>query len=228
MGYPVEGGIIKYPTEHLQNSADVPRLPTCQKLSVDKAKERIRSYERGLRGARLTGLNLLSQYDGFTLFQYLLRRREYDVLEIIFQDTSKISPNLATIEVGKVACLLAPHGITNLLETLINSDRCASQVISTCATTQHNPSLDISANPILAVAAQRELTNLDVLRLLVEKGRLAFNASSGDGQDFFDAELSQIAAFEDDDPKLWRNTALHELAKSRHWWHVARGTISAL
>ncbi|KAK8004677.1 hypothetical protein PG990_010714 [Apiospora arundinis] len=212
-------GACEKSTGNLEDDAYVPGLLTSQKLSVDEAKGRIHSYERELREARVIGLDRLCQYDGFTLVQYLLRSREYDVLEILFQGTGEISPILTNIEVGKVARLLAQHGFANLLETLMNSDRYGSQVISTCATAQHNPSLDISADPILVVAAQRELPNMDVLHLLVEKGA-ARRQRSEPGRA---GQLSQIAAFEDDDPEPGHNTALHEFAKGRHWWQVAQG-----
>lgn len=183
--------------------------------SNDCVVECLRHCEDELREAYGRGLEQRQGYIGLAMVENLLRRREYRVLERVFRQDGPFGP-VDGSDVGNIARLLARCGFAHLLETLINS-KYGREVAADIS----GPST--SADPILVVAARRELPNMDVIRLLVEKGRVDVNAKSRTGEEAF-ADIDRPGmVFEDDAVQPGLNTALHEFSKGFHWWHVEQG-----
>ncbi|KAK7923748.1 ankyrin repeat-containing protein [Apiospora marii] len=171
---------------------------------------------------------------GFDVFEHLLLKREYHVIQWLFRQGGPSLPILTEAAIPEFARLLAQHGFAHLLETMLDSEYYGPMILDACSHAHHDPRYGygwVSADPILLVAARRELPNMDVLRLLVEKkdavsGKgMNLNAKGRTGQVFFHHEIDYPGRFSDSDEPIapGKNTALHEFAKGRHWWHVAQG-----
>ncbi|KAK8061578.1 ankyrin 2-3/unc44 [Apiospora phragmitis] len=153
---------------------------------------------------------------GVAVAEYLLRQRKYGVLERVLGNDGPFY-RLDEIEFGSVARLLAQHGFARLLEILIGSE-----YGSKIASIDSGETSSTSADPIFLVAARRELPNMEVIRLLVEKVKVNVNAKSRTGGEMSAANFYGLSLDEDDAVQTGLNTALHELAKGLHWWHVAQ------
>ncbi|KAK8087735.1 ankyrin repeat-containing domain protein [Apiospora hydei] len=207
------------------NKGQPSSMPSDNELS-ESLRRRVAEFANEQRGC------VPGSHIGFDVVEYLLRRREHDILQRMFQQGGPPFPVLAEEEVGRVARLLAQHGFAQLLATLLESDYYGPKVTKSCSHAQHEGRRGVggSADPILVVAARRELPNMDVMRLLVGKKDVTgktmnLNAKSRSGQAFFDAEIDHPGLFwsEENEIEPGNNTALHEFAKGRHWWHVTQG-----
>ncbi|KAK8140015.1 ankyrin repeat-containing domain protein [Apiospora sp. TS-2023a] len=170
---------------------------------------------------------------GLDVFEHLLLKQEYHVIQWLLRQGGPSLPILEETNIPKFARQLAQHGFAQLLETMLDSPFYGPKIFETCSHAQHEPEFGRagdSADPILLVAARRELPNMEVMRLLVEEtdaqGRgMNLNAKGRTGQSFFDKEIDYPGMYwsDDDIVEPGKNTALHEFAKGRHWWHVAQG-----
>lgn len=77
-----------------------------------------------------------------------------------------------------------------------------------------------SWDPPVLVACQRELPNLHVVRLLVEQGGADINAHGRTGECEWEDDIERLFDQDGISRVAGQNTALHEAAKGRHWWHV--------
>lgn len=155
------------------------------------------------------------QPDGYvcsSLVNVLLRRREYNVLERIIRHNGPFPP-LSERDVCDIARLLAKHGFANLLEVLIDS-KYGEQLQSDAS----GPGT--SVDPILLVAVKRQLPNMEVVRLLVEKAGLNINAVSRTGEEAYADVDGPGVCYYIDVIQPGQNTALHECAKGFNWWQV--------
>lgn len=75
-------------------------------------------------------------------------------------------------------------------------------------------------DPPVFVACQRELPNLHVVRLLVERGHADINAHGRTGECEWEHDIERLFLQDGIRRVAGQNTALHEAAKGRHWWHV--------
>lgn len=76
------------------------------------------------------------------------------------------------------------------------------------------------ADPILFVACQRELPNMEVICLIVDTGHVNVNAQSRTRAESVAGLKARGWTDIEDEPDPGLNTALHELAMGRHWWGV--------
>jgi hypothetical protein len=146
------------------------------------------------------------------LVHILLRRREYNVLERLLRHDSAFLP-LHEPDVCEIARPLAGNGFAKLLETLIHSkygDQIRSEI--------NGPST--SADPLLIVAVKRQLPNMDVVRLLVEKAQMDINCISRTGEEAYEDVDGPGILYDFDVTQPGRNTALHECAKGYNWWQL--------
>ncbi|KAK8036417.1 hypothetical protein PG991_001554 [Apiospora marii] len=161
---------------------------------------------------------------GFDVFERLLLKREYHVIQWLFRQGGPLLPILTEAAIPKFARLLAQHGFAHLLQTMLDSEFYGPMILDACSHAHHDPRYGygwVLADPILLVAARRELPNMDVLRLLVEKrdavsGKgMNLNAKGRTGQVFFHHEIDYPGRFSDSDEPIapGKNTALHEFAK---------------
>ncbi|KAK8083985.1 ankyrin repeat-containing domain protein [Apiospora saccharicola] len=161
---------------------------------------------------------------GLKVFEHLLLKQEYHAIQWLLRQGGPSLPILEETNIPKFA---------QLLETMLDSPFYGPKIFETCSHAQQEPEFGRagdSADPILLVAARRELPNMEIMRLLVEKtdakGRgMNLNAKGRTGQAFFDKEIDYPGMYwsDDDIVEPGKNTALHEFAKGRHWWHVAQG-----
>ncbi|KAK6069961.1 hypothetical protein SCUP234_10376 [Seiridium cupressi] len=181
----------------------------------NSAMELIQRCQDDLREAYGSLSDQRWDYLSLTVVEYLLRQREIQLLDRIFRHDDQLPP-LGEEDVGNIARLLARHGFASLLETLINS-RYGSKIADDIS----GPST--SVDPILVVACHRELPNMDVIRLLVERAGVDVDAQSRTGEQAFSDIERPGEVYEDDAVQAGMNTALHELAKGFYWWQVDQG-----
>lgn len=140
--------------------------------------------------------------------------REYDVIEDLLGHGS-CSGTMKAMETGKILRLLVQYGFSDLLGRLLRSEDPPNTKMS---------ELVEPRDPLLVVACQRQLPNMDIVRLLVEQGHVDLNAktiSMGDREETLSSTYPQREWGWDPEPG--ESTALHELAKGDSWWHVEQG-----
>ncbi|KAH6399837.1 hypothetical protein HBI60_081110 [Parastagonospora nodorum] len=146
------------------------------------------------------------------LVETLLRRRKYGVLENILRDDGSSLPLLDS-DVYDIARLLVRHGFAKLLRTIIDSKH-GSQLRS-------EPSASpTSGDPLLIVAVKRQLPNMDVVRLLIEKLQVDINCRSRTGEEAYADVDAPGVCYDFDVRQPGLNTALYECAKGFNWWQV--------
>ncbi|KAI8933457.1 hypothetical protein NX059_010071 [Plenodomus lindquistii] len=144
--------------------------------------------------------------------EMLLRRRQYIELDHILRDDGSFRPLLDS-DVHDIASLLAKNGFATLLEVLIDSKH-GTQLRS------ENRTSSTSADPLLIVAVKRQLPNMDVVRLLVEKCQVDLNCRSRTGEDAYADVDAPGVCYDIDVTQPGLNTAIHECAKGFNWWQV--------
>jgi Ankyrin repeats (3 copies) len=153
-----------------------------------------------------------------TMVEQLLRRREYGVIERLLRRASPLcsTPGKAA-QAGKILRLFAKLGFAHLIAAIFESNTDTLEELLSKNELDGKP-----ADPLLFLACQRELPNMDVMRLLVETGHVDVNARSRTTAQRA-ASLEDIGwAEEEDEPDPGQATALHELAAGRHWWGVTQ------
>lgn len=169
------------------------------------------------------------------LVKYLLRRREYRVIERLLR-TSPTSPE----DARKVLLLLVKHGFARLCRCIPHSvlsehlhqlaDILTGNLVVNIMLTETDPFNGKSLehmfdpewwwDPPVLVACQRELPNLHVVRLLIERGHADINAHGRTGECEWEHDIERLFLQDGIRRVAGQNTALHEAAKGRHWWHV--------
>lgn len=155
----------------------------------------------------------------------LLRLREYRAIELLlFQELHFEAKDAHTVRA--ILDVFASHGFRQLLAGMFNHHREISKSVM-----ENSHELNIyggSVDPLLIAACTRELPNMDVITYLVEEARLDINVPGRIGLQVW---MSDVGQFQDmpsetdydcEDPIAGENTALHEVAKGRHWWYVER------
>jgi hypothetical protein len=147
------------------------------------------------------------------LVEQLLRRREYGAVERLLRRASPLcSTQKKATQTGKILRLFAKLGFAHLIATILETNSSNLEELLFKNELDGKP-----ADPLLYLACQRDLPNMDVVRLLVEAGHVDVNARSR-------TTLEKVESLEDwgsiddgDEPDPGQNTALHELAGGRHW-----------
>ncbi|KAI4592138.1 hypothetical protein KJ359_011464 [Pestalotiopsis sp. 9143b] len=144
------------------------------------------------------------------LVEYLLRRREYRVIERLLR-TSLTSPK----DARGILLVLVKHGFARLLEIMLTeTDPFHGKSL------EHMFDPKWSWDPPVLVACQRELPNLHVVRLLVKRGHADINAHGRTGECEWEEDIERLFLQDGIRRVAGQNTALHEAAKGCHWWHV--------
>jgi len=185
-----------------------------QQISIDDESKSLQQQDQDLLRAVSNRFSSEQDYVDMDVVERLLRMREYGVIERLLRRGS-CSTSIKAIETGKMLRLLANHGFAHLLETILSSEDPPSTAIGDLAE---------PADPLLFVACQRNLPNMDVVRLLAEKVHIDVSAKSRTTEQRvadLEEEGEELDFGEELDPG--RNTALHELALGRHWWNVTQG-----
>jgi ankyrin repeat protein len=166
----------------------------------------------------LSGLKVGEANQGLII--YLLKRRQFHAIRALFDQGVDylVGGDITNLH------LFIEHGYASLLDEIgsLEVERKLSEGKWHAFGDKTKPGLytavDIEAlqedyhnhDPLLLKALQRELPNLEVVRLLVEKFHVNIN------------EYSCERGWEDDKYTVEpRETVLHYLAKGTHWWHVA-------
>ena len=151
-----------------------------------------------------------------TIVEQLLRRREYGVVERLLRRASPLcsTPGKAA-QAGKILRLFAKLGFASLIATILESNKDTLENLLSRNELDGKP-----ADPLLFLACQRELPNMDVIHLLVETGNVDVNAQSRTAAQRAATLEDIVWAEEEDEPDPGQATALHELAAGRHWWGV--------
>lgn len=144
------------------------------------------------------------------LVDSLLRRRQYHVLEHILRH--EFLPLLES-DVYDIAKLFAKNGFAKLLGALLDS-KYGTQLRS------ESSASSTPVDPLLIVAVKRQLPNMDVVRLLVEKAHVDLNARSRTGDEAYEDVDAPGVCYEIDVRQPGLNTVLHECAKGFNWWQV--------
>jgi hypothetical protein len=146
------------------------------------------------------------------LVETLLRRRKYGVLENILRDDESFLPLLDS-DVYNIARLLVKNGFAKLLRTLMDSKH-GFQLRS-------GPSASpTSGDPLLIVTVKRQLPNMVVVRLLIERLQVDINYRSRTGEEAYAYVDAPGVCYDFDVSQPGLNTALHECAKGFNWWQV--------
>lgn len=119
---------------------------------------------------RYTPSEFISQEDiDFRTVQHLLALREYDTVEFLLR-RGTCSPRA----VGLIVRLLAEHGFVELLEKIMSSEDPPPAHVYADNFNEDEDGWD----PVLFVACQRKLPNMEVVHLLVEHAGVDVNARS--------------------------------------------------
>lgn len=153
-----------------------------------------------------------NNYVHVALVDLLLRRRRYDELERILRHDGSFRPLLKS-DVFDIARLLVKNGFAKLLGVLLDS-KYGAQVCAEASTSSS------SADPLLIIAVKRQLPNIDVVRLLVERAQVDLNARSRTGEEAYADIDAPGVCYNHDVAEPGLNTALHECAKGFNWWQV--------
>ncbi|KAF7540421.1 hypothetical protein G7054_g1319 [Neopestalotiopsis clavispora] len=160
------------------------------------------------------------------LVRYLLRQREYRAIERLLR-TSSTPPH----DARAILLLFVRYGFGRLCRSTQTTrggtpaNILEVKIMLTELDLFQGKSLESMYNrdmwdPPLVVGCQRELPNLDVVRVLVEQNHAEINSQSRTSQCEWHWEIERLFADEVIRQVAGRNTALHEAAKGRHWWHV--------
>ncbi|ETS82694.1 hypothetical protein PFICI_04570 [Pestalotiopsis fici W106-1] len=141
--------------------------------------------------------------------RYLLRQREYRAIEQLLR-TSSITPH----DARQILLLFVRYGFGRLLKIMLTElDLFQGKSLESIYDRD-------MWDPPLVVACQRELPNMDVVGVLVEQNHAEINAQSRTAQCEWQADISRMYSEELIRKVAGKNTALHEAAKGRHWWHI--------
>jgi ankyrin repeat protein len=153
-----------------------------------------------------------------TVVEQLLRRREYGVIERLLRRASPLcSTPKKSSQADKILRLFAKLGFAHLIATIFESNTDMLEELLSKNELDGKP-----ADSLLSIACQRELPNMDVVRLLVETGRVDIDARSMTTAQRATSLEGIGWAEEEDEPDPGQATVLHELAAGRHWWGVTQ------
>lgn len=158
--------------------------------------------------------------------RYLLRQREYRAIERLLR-TSSTPPH----DARQILLLFVRYGFGRLCRSTQTTwgstpaNILEVKIMLTELNLFQGKSLESMYDrdmwdPPLVVACQRELPNLDVVRVLVEQNHTEINSQSRTSQCEWHWEIERLFVDEGIRQVAGKNTALHEAAKGRHWWHV--------
>ncbi|KAK3326714.1 ankyrin repeat-containing domain protein [Apodospora peruviana] len=149
------------------------------------------------------------------LLVQLLHSREYGLVEAAF-GSGGCDPCLANSHGDTALGMLARFGYADLLAKLADPTTRVTMFDSmilgsdkkVAATFRERP---VSINPLVLIACERELPNMDVLRFLVETAKASVNAQRMEPEVVSGGDGYRYGA---------RAAPLHCLAAGKHWWQV--------
>lgn len=183
------------------------------------------NYSEDARAKALKNLNIKKGESNQSLFMSLLKRREYGAVEQLFHlGVDFLRQDHRDYESSNIG-LLAKNGFASLLEKIGSMEAEAKLKDGECHAfgDKTKPGLFMEPNlkeieesyhkrkPLLLQAVQRELPNMDIVRLLVEKFRV------DTGECLLDKQWTKDNVYE----LVPYENPMHYLAKGCYWWNVA-------
>jgi ankyrin repeat protein len=148
----------------------------------------------------------------------LLRRREYGAIERLLRHASPLcSTPKKTAQTVKILRLFAKLGFADLMAAILESNADDVEKLLSTSELDGKP-----VDALLLLACQRELPNMDVVRLLVETGRVNINARCRTMAERVESQEDVGWTDVENEPDPGLNTALHDVATARNWWCVTQ------
>jgi hypothetical protein len=178
----------------------------------------VNKYQREVATRAFHDYEIIQGSHNFGIFTQLLRMREYALVEDMFHKGSDFLDTRYDNETN--LHLLAQYGFAIILEKIgtLEAQEKFKEGTWHAAGDPQRPGLGVClkgpglVDPLLLTACQRELPNMDVVIVLVEKLGVDVNAQSQDKAPVYSFERLVPGGV----------SALHALAMGRHWWHAAQ------